>query len=82
MQGYTCVHGCLPHIPLWNVTLTRTSTTHTATFISCFFLDDPDTLVGLESAIEQSLNMYTIRIYGGHIFHAGGDLGASVIHVD
>jgi hypothetical protein len=45
-------------------------------FTGCFFIDDPDQEASLATAIQQTLDQVTIRFYGGHIFAAGGDLGA------
>jgi hypothetical protein len=48
---------------------------HPGIFTSVIFIDDPDAEESLETAIRQTLEQTTVRIYGGHIFAAGGDLG-------
>jgi hypothetical protein len=44
-------------------------------FTGVFFIDDPDIEAGVERNIRRTLGRETYRIYGGHVFAAGGEIG-------
>jgi hypothetical protein len=44
-------------------------------FTGVIFIDDPEVEAGVERSIRRTLNRETYRIYGGHVFAAGGDIG-------
>lgn len=49
-------------------------------FTGVFFIDDPDIDKALQRNIRRTLNRETYRIYGGHVFVAGGEIGKKRFH--